>query len=229
MQIRQQAMHAPQPQEAQMKEARMKEREELELRIRTLCTEGESNRAAELALEVYGTDILKFILSVLREPEQANDVFAIFRENLLRGLPRFRWESSLRTWAYRVARNACYEALRSPVSREEPVSQVKLPDEAQRERTQTHPWQRTEVKDRFRALREQLTLEERTLLQLRVDQELSWVEVARVLAGDDEDLSRSELERRAMALRQQYHRLKERLRALAQQEGLIPSGEQPEA
>jgi len=214
--------HAMQEKPPLTQQKRVKERETLEHQIHGLCLEGEAHRAAELALEVYGTDILKFILSVLREAEQAHDVFSLFRENLLRGLPRFRWESSLRTWAYRVARNACYEALRSPSMREEPVSQVKPLDEVQRERTRTHPWQRTEVKDRFRALRESLSLEERTLLQLRVDQELSWMEVARVLSGPEEEPSLAELEHRAMALRQQYHRLKERLRAMAQQEGLIP-------
>lgn len=199
------------------------ERGAMEAAIRKLCERGEHNRAAELALQAYGPEILKFILSVLHHPDRANDVFSTFREHLLKGLPKFRWQSTLRTWSYRIARNDCYESLRSPSAREEPMSHVAPADEVQRERSQTRPWLRTDVKDRFRALREKLDANERALLFLRVDQQLSWTEVARILAGPDEALSRAELERRATALRQQFQRLKQHLRALAVEEGIVSS------
>ena len=53
-------------------------------------------------------------------------------------------------------------------------------------------------------LREELTLEEQTLLQLRVDQGLSWVAIAAVLAGEGEQLDPGTLAKR-------YERLKVRL------------------
>ena len=59
------------------------------------------------------------------------------------------------------------------------------------------------------------------LLMLRVDQRLAWEEVARVMAETDEPLSALELKKRAAALRQQFQRLKTRLRTLAEEDGLI--------
>jgi RNA polymerase sigma-70 factor (ECF subfamily) len=79
------------------------------------------------------------------------------------------------------------------------------------------------VRERFRQLRERLEPEERMLLMLRVDQRLSWEEVARVMAETEAPLGNAELKKRAAALRQQFQRLKTRLRALAEEDGLIHS------
>jgi RNA polymerase sigma-70 factor (ECF subfamily) len=94
---------------------------------------------------------------------------------------------------------------------------------AHRPRSSTKPWQRTVVKDRFRALRESLAPHERMLLVLRVDRRLPWMEVARVMADPDEPMTAEALARRAAALRQQFQRIKDHLRALAAQEGLLAS------
>ena len=101
------------------------------------------------------------------------------------------------------------------------MSISRLPDEALKPRSETRPWQRTSVKERFRALRESLDPQERMLLLLRVDQRLSWEEVARVMSEGEETLSDASLKRKAAALRQQFQRIKTHLRSLAQEEGLI--------
>jgi RNA polymerase sigma-70 factor (ECF subfamily) len=95
----------------------------------------------------------------------------------------------------------------------------------------TAVFKRTDVKDRVRALREQLTPEERELLVLRVDRGLDWREIARVLREqssrssegapvDDDD---AELARDAAALRKRFERTKARLRELAERAGMIDS------
>jgi len=63
-------------------------------------------------------------------------------------------------------------------------------------------------------LREALTLEERSLLALRVDQELSWAETAAVLAREGEAVEPN-------ALMKRFERLKERLGRLAKERGLV--------
>ncbi|MFY0575280.1 RNA polymerase sigma factor [Cystobacter fuscus] len=96
------------------------DREQLEQDIRELCLRGDTGRAVERALQGYGVEIMRLIASVMHNPEQANDGFSLFCENLLKGLPGFRWESSFRTWAYRLARNACYQLMHAPAARRRP-------------------------------------------------------------------------------------------------------------
>lgn len=196
-------------------------RETLEREVRALCEAGDIGGAVERTLQGYGREILRLMHSVLHQPEAARDAFSVFSESLLKGLPGFRWESSLRTWAYRLARNACYQVLHAPSMREQPMSLSALPDEALHPRSETNPWQRTSVKERFRELREKLRPEERMLLMLRVDQRLPWMEIARVMGEPGEENDNAARARRAAALRQQFQRLKAHLRELAVKEGLL--------
>jgi len=194
---------------------------EQESEIRRLCEQRAYNEAVELTLELYGEELVRFILAVLRRPDLANEVYSCVCEKLLKNLARFRWESSLRMWLFRVARNECMEELRSRTRREHLVSQPLASDAAQQERSRTKPWLRTDVKERFRALREQLSPHERMLLQLKVEQDLPWTDVAEVLWDEPAPPTREALEKRAVALRQQFKRLKERLKALAAESGLL--------
>ena len=203
------------------------ERSPTEEEIWELCRAGETGRAVEGVLRRHGAEIMRLIASVMSHSEQTNDAFGLFCENLLKGLPGFRWESSLRTWAFRVARNACYQLAHAPAARELPVTDSRIPEQPVSPRSDTHPWQRTSVKERFRALRDRLEPEERMLLMLRVDQRLAWTEVARVMWDQDEPPTDAALTREATALRQRFQRIKTHLRTLALQQGLIEPEEQP--
>jgi RNA polymerase sigma-70 factor, ECF subfamily len=203
----------------------LEEREKLEQDIHELCLRGELAGAVERALEGYGQELMRLMASVLHDYERSRDAFSLFSENLLKGLPGFRWESSFRTWAYRLARNACYQVMHAPAGREQPVTRSQMPEDALKPRSETRPWQRTSVKERFRALRESLDPQERMLLLLRVDQRLSWEEVARVMSEGDTPVPDAELKRKAAALRQQFQRIKTHLRSMAEEEGLISSGD----
>jgi RNA polymerase sigma-70 factor (ECF subfamily) len=63
-------------------------------------------------------------------------------------------------------------------------------------------------------LREVLSLEDQTLLDLRIDQHLSWPDIADVLSHDGEAVQPA-------ALAKRFERLKERLAKLAREKGLI--------
>ncbi|HVE85279.1 MAG TPA: sigma-70 family RNA polymerase sigma factor [Myxococcales bacterium] len=198
---------------------------EQEAEIKVLCERGAHREAVERTIATYGDELARFLVAVLHRRELAEEAYSCVCEKLIKNLSRFRWESSLRTWLFRVARNDCMEMLRSRQRREQLMSDPLPEGEAQRERTRTNPWLRTEVKERFHALREQLSAPERALLQLKVEQGLPWTEVAQILWDGDQPPTREELDKRAVALRQQFRRLKDRLRALAVEAGLVSSGD----
>ena len=126
----------------------------------------------------------------------------------------------MRTWFYRLARAAAVRFRRSPGNRPDRrvrLSQVSDAVEQVRSRSLVHL--RSEVKDGFRRLREQLDADEQQLLLLRVDRDLGWAEIAEIL---EDDADPKAIARASARLRQQFHSLKQRLRELAIAEGLVP-------
>ena len=178
----------------------------LERAVRERCEAGELNVATTLAIESYGPEILGFILALLRDEDDAREVFATFCEDLWRGVSAFRWSCSLRTWAYTLARHAVARFQRDrtrranrhvPLSHAPEISQVVM------QVTASTPWyQKTEPRSRVARLRKSLSTDEHALLILRNDRELAWPDIARVLDRD------------AAVLRKRYQRLLGRLREL---------------
>jgi RNA polymerase sigma-70 factor (ECF subfamily) len=197
------------------------EREVLEQRIHELCERGDVGRAVEAALGGYGPELMRLFVSLLKDMERAREAYGIFSEALLMDLAGFRWESSFRTWAHRVARNVAYRMATAPAGRELPVSQGALEQHVHHDWSRTRPWLRTDIKERIRALRSQLEPYEQTLLELRIDQRMSWTDVARRLSGPGEPVTPEALARRSAVLRQQFQRIKARLRALAREAELL--------
>jgi RNA polymerase sigma-70 factor, ECF subfamily len=202
--------------------------EQVDRELREHFERGELERTATLFLERYGQEILGFLLSRLRNATTSADVFSQFAEDFWKGLPGFSWRSSLRAWAYALARNAAYRHRQAPAQRqvhqtfgeESPFAQ-----QVALHRTNTQLYMKSEVKSRMRELRERLTEEEQTLLILRVDRKLSWKELAVALSETDADAA--ELARKATNFRQRFQQVKHRLRALAVAEGLLPDQNGP--
>lgn len=198
------------------------QRQQVDEELRRLCDARDYKGAVALALRSYGLEIRKLMMTLLKHEDWVDDAFGTFSESLLKSLPGFRWESSFRTWAYRVTRHSCAQYLRSLHGREKWASDGALADQPHPERSMTQPWLRTDIKRRFRALRDRLSPHERMILTLRVEGALSWNEVARAIAR--EDLSADDLRQRVAVLRQQFQRLKVHLRELAIDESLLSSG-----
>jgi RNA polymerase sigma-70 factor (ECF subfamily) len=178
--------------------------------IREHCERGDHRRAATLVIERYGPEVLGFLVTSLRHREDAEDIFSQMSEDLVRGLPTFEWRASLRTWLYRLARNATARYLRAPgqrAARRIPLSEVS--DVIDRARTETELHQKTEAKDALTRVRDALDSEDRMLLVLRIDRRLPWTDVARVLA--DGDLDDPAATRESARLRKRLQILKEEL------------------
>ena len=78
---------------------------DLETQIRAACERAGWDEAATLAIRSYGPELLGFLAALARDPVVADDLFGSVCEKLWRGLPKFAWKSSFRTWAYAIARN----------------------------------------------------------------------------------------------------------------------------
>lgn len=181
--------------------------------VRADLERGDVGGATTRVVQGYGPEILGYLLAMSRREIDAHDAFAQFCENLWLGLAGFRWESSLRTWCYVLARNALRRLWSGAPERHgphvSPSQAAELHELSERARTATAEYMRTETKSRFAALRERLDPDDRTLLILRVDRRMTWRDIAAVLGEPPEPAA---LERRAAALRKRFERLKLELR-----------------
>ena len=176
--------------------------------------------AATLALRTYGPELYGFLASQLGNDADTAEVFSQLTEDLWRGLPRFEWRCSLRTWLYLLARHATSRFRSSPWNRGGRTGDSKLDAQIAEVRSRTEPWLRTEVKDRLRRLRDSLAPEDRLLLVLRLDRQLAWNEVALVTLGE-EAAAAEELKKESARLRKRFQDLKEELRVRARRAGLL--------
>lgn len=191
---------------------------DLEVELAGLIRGKQLDQAATRALEGYGAELYGFLVSFLGNESDAADVFSQVGEDLWKGLPSFKLGCSVRTWLYLLARHAAARFRRSPWNRR--TGDSRLDGLVELARTRTQPWLRTDVKDRFKALRDALDPDDRSLLVLRVDRGLSWEEVARVMLGLEAPEAAS-LTRETDRLRKRYQLLKDELRRRAREAGII--------
>lgn len=194
---------------------------ELDAEIRALVQRGEVNLAAQRLVARYGNEIASFLVARLRDVDDGRDAYGTFAEDLLRGLSGFEFRCSVRVWAYTIARNAANRTamgkhrLRKARVSEHP-SVLELAATARRS---TAHHLRTDTKNRVRALRHRLELEDQTILMLHVDRDMSFAELAVIVGGPD--LAADQVQREAMRLRKRFQRIKEQLRRFAIEEGII--------
>lgn len=204
------------------------DRERLERDLRSLCERGDFAGAATTAIRGFGPEIYGFLVGFHRTEQDAADVFSTVTERLWRGLPAFDWACSFRTWAYTIARNASsthQEDAQRRAREHVPLSEVsEVSRLAEQVRTETATHLRTETKSRVAALRESLTADERLLLSLRVDRELDWNDLVRVLHDGGEPLADDAIRRESAKMRQRFQSLKAKLGELARREGLLGKG-----
>lgn len=195
---------------------------DVEAEMERLRREGRLKDVASLAIERYGTEVLSFLETMLRDHADSNDAFAQACEDLWKGLPRFEGRASMKTWFYTLARHAASRLRRSSRHRRQaPLSEIS--HVADHVRSRTRPHLKTEVKLGFAAIRDSLDDTDRMLLVLRVDRAMSWNDVARVMASEDDPDSEEAISRAAARLRKRFQTVKETIRERAVATGLIAS------
>ncbi|MDH5676645.1 MAG: sigma-70 family RNA polymerase sigma factor [Myxococcales bacterium] len=201
-----------------------------EAQIRTACDDGDHARGVTLLLETYAQELLSFLAVRLGDSSHADDAFSMLAEDLWVSLPKFQFRSSVRTWAYTVARHVAARYARTParkrdknltLSKNAPLSQL-----VEQLRTRTEVYRRTDVKSEVRALREKLPADDQTLLVLRVDRQMAWRDLALVMSSSGDptvaSIDDEALEREAARLRKRFERIKGELKRLAKEAGLLP-------
>jgi RNA polymerase sigma-70 factor (ECF subfamily) len=187
--------------------------EKTEQGVKEALASGDVEEAATRTLRGYGPQILGYVRSIIRDPEDAAEVFSQFAEDLWRGLPGFRGECAVRVWAYKIAWHAASRFLRDPYRRRmerlatsmaSRLAETLLSSGAALDRRSAE----------VERLRQHLSADEQTLLVLRVDKRLSWREVADVMGEEGAAVDE-------VTLRKRYQRLREKLAELARAEGLI--------
>jgi RNA polymerase sigma-70 factor (ECF subfamily) len=133
--------------------------------------------AFDRLVERYQRDVYRLCYRFSSDHHDANDLAQEAFVRAYRALPRFRGDSAFSTWLYRIAVNVClsFRAARRPASLELPES---LPDACPSVAEAVH---RAQTSARVQAAVERLPTKQRATVILKVYQELTHEEVARVL------------------------------------------------
>jgi RNA polymerase sigma-70 factor (ECF subfamily) len=189
--------------------------------VRRAHAAGEHKRAIELTVRLWGPTIASHLHGIIDNRADAEEAFSEWAESLLTAIPGFEWQSSLKTYLFAVAYYARCNMLRRRQKQRRregavPTSQVSaIAAEVWFVTVRDVP---AEVLARVNALRQHLTPDERSILLLRVDQGLSWDDVARVLPPEVRgEGTESEINAR---LRTRFKRLVKRLDQFAKDQGL---------
>ena len=176
---------------------------------------GDLKAAASSIVRAYGPQLLGYLRAIL-PGDAADEAFAVFCEFLWTGLPGFRRESAALTWSYHLAWGAARRILEDPFRRRaEVLSSGAAAELVAEARTTTAAHLKAETARGLEALRAELDIEEQTLLVLRVDRDLSWSDIARVVEDDESTAVQARLRKR-------YERLVDKIRTLARERGLLP-------
>jgi len=180
---------------------------DVEARVALLLSAGEYCGAATEVIRGYGPRALGYLHRLLGNETDAADAFSLFAEQVWRGMPNFEGRSSVKTWAFKAAWSAAMKVREDAWRRlREGLPSSAASHLAQEVRSNTAIRFET-LRQELEVLRAELTAEDQTLLTLRLDQELTWEEVAEVLSTEGHPVD-------AATLRKRYERIKARLSAI---------------
>lgn len=168
--------------------------------------------AFEALISPYWEPLTRLCLHILADPDEAADAAQETIIKAWRGLAAFRASAAFSTWLYRLATNACTDALRRKKrARTVPIVQtdesgeeytLELPDGAP---TPEQALLQKERRARLLRALERLEPQQRELLSLRIDAELSYEQIAELLHI------------RVGTVKSRLSRAREKLRFLAQE------------
>ena len=168
----------------------------------------------------YDRDVLRLILRVVHNPDEAHDIYQEAFLKIYRNLHRFRLESSFYTWIYRIVTNVCLDHLRRRRSRPEdqaPALESESPRAHQADffdtqaDDQANPEQRLlgqEVGERINAAMSRLSPRERMIFEMKHYQGLKLRAIGDAL-GTTEETVKNSLFRATRKLREQLQDFRE--------------------
>ena len=170
-----------------------------------LLAQGDFRNGVALVMRELGPSVYGLLMTLLRKREDAaEEAFSLFAENLWRYAPTYRGDGSLEAWVYALARNAAVTVTRDgwrKKGRRLATREAEKLAEDVRTRSALRRERQASVLEQ---LRDTLDLDEQLLLALRLDEKLSWEDVARVMSSDGPQVD-------SQAVRKRFERLKVRL------------------
>lgn len=151
--------------------------------IQNDLADGNYRRALETLVQGYQHVVLGFCHNMLGEVAQAEEVAQEVFLDAYKAMPRFRQQSSVRTWLFAIARKKCLQTLRNRERRGRMMrdKQVQIAARVHRE-PPALPGEDPEATTRLvRQGLYQLSHEERSFLTMRYDTGLSVADMARLL------------------------------------------------
>jgi RNA polymerase sigma-70 factor (ECF subfamily) len=142
----------------------------------------QGDRAAfEQLFRHYFARVFRYVVHLVREPTQAEEVVDDVMFELWRQAASFKGEAALSTWIYGIARHKALNARRGPAARRGEPLDATLPlasaDPGPAEQAEAHDTLRTVLG----AMRE-LPPEQREVVELALQHELAYEEIAQILA-----------------------------------------------
>ena len=187
----------------------------LEREVRDLLDSGQHRRAVERVMRDLGPSVLGILRTVFRKDlDAADEAFSRFAENLWLHLGSYRGESSIRGWVFTVARNAAVSVTRDPWRRGARRLDTEEAEQLAEEVRTSSALRAERQSAALLELRDSLDLDEQVLLTLRLDEKLSWEEIARVFEDEGTVVETA-------ALRKRFERIKTRLGDEARRKGFI--------
>jgi RNA polymerase sigma-70 factor, ECF subfamily len=183
---------------------------DVERQLRALHGQGKFEEVAVIALRTYQAEVLRWLRNSVRDEVAAQEIWSICLENFWKILPAFRFEASIRNLLYRLARFATYGYFRGR-QREQLAPESLLDSHAAPDLAETDERFTTEIRNELKQLCEGLTIKQRMILMLKVEQEMSWDDIARIMSKPGELLMGEAFRREVVNLRQQFSRLKQEL------------------
>lgn len=148
-------------------------------------------KAFEVLLSAYEKPVYNLCLRMTGHAEDAADLTQEAFLKIWRGLANYKFESSFSTWIYRLTTNVCIDFLRGrkrrptvsiTVEEEDGATELEVPDPGPLPEEQLL---HRETKERIARAMNQLDEEARLILTLRVLEDLSYEEIARVTGLKD--------------------------------------------
>lgn len=184
---------------------------ELDEQVRSLLAAGDTAQATTLVLRALGPEVFGFLAGVL-DDDDADEVFSALSVRLWRSLDGFQGRCTVRTWIYVLAHHELgrfRKGVRRHVDGRVPISE--LQDVLAVARITTRSTLATDKRVKLATLRDELPVEDRTLLILRVDRGLAWDDIALAFADDPEAFTDEDKRRESARLRKRFQLVKQRL------------------
>lgn len=140
-----------------------------------------SREAFDVLVERHRRAVYRLCFRFVGRHEDASDLAQDVFVRAWRGLPRFKGQASLATWLHRIGVNVCLNRVTMKMPVTEAIDPARHADGASADPAETVV--RGEQRERVRAAIARLPPRQRSVLILRVYQELPHAEIARILGS----------------------------------------------